>query len=125
METSESLLEAFAGIRAALLDNNVDALSGMVADEYCGFDPTGAGHDRQLLLQAYGPGGVQLTEYETSEVTARVIGEVGLVMGIGSLRGSFDSQPFEHYLRFLDVYVHRGSWLLSVSQVTELSPASQ
>jgi ketosteroid isomerase-like protein len=120
MDRSETLLVAFAGIRSALLDNDADALRNLVADDYCGFDPTGAKHDRHMLLQSYAPGGVQLTEYEASEVTARVIGDVGLVMGVGSLRGSLDGHHFAHNVRFLDVYVYCDSWLLTVSQVTEL-----
>ncbi|MCJ7630285.1 MAG: nuclear transport factor 2 family protein [Longimicrobiales bacterium] len=120
MDRNQTLLEAFAGIRRALLENDADALRKLVAHDYCGFDPTGAKHDRHMLLQSYGPGGVQLTEYETSEITARVIGDVGLVMGVGAIRGSFDGQQFAHKLRFLDVYVHSASWLLSVSHVSEL-----
>ena len=122
MNRSQTLLEAFAGLRGALLDNNVDTLGELVADDYCGFDPNGAKHDRHMLLQAYGPGGVQLTDYETDEVTTRVIGDVGLVMGVGSLRGSYGGQQFVHRLRFPDVYVHCGSWRLSVCHVAELKP---
>jgi len=120
MDRRQTLFEAFAGIRRALLENDADALGKLVAHDYRGFDPTGAQHDRDMLLQSYGPGGVQLTEYETSEVTARVIGDVGLVMGIGAIGGRFDGQQFSHHLRFLDVYIHRDSWLLSVPQVSEL-----
>ncbi len=76
-----------------------------------------------MLLEAYGPGGVRLLKYETSDVTARIVGDVGLVMGLGALAGRYGDQTFQHDLRFLDVYVHRGSaWLLLVSQVTELQP---
>ena len=120
MDRNQTLLEAFAGIRRALLENDADALGELVAHDYCGFDPTGAKHDRKILLQSYGPGGVHLNDYETGEVTTRIIGDVGLVMGVGSLRGNYGGQQFVHHLRFLDVYVHCGSWRLSVSHVTEI-----
>ncbi len=78
-----------------------------------------------MLLQAYGPGGVQLLKYETTDVTTRIVGNVGLVMGLGALQGRYGDQTFRHNLRFLDVYVRRGSaWLLWVSQVTELQGAT-
>ena len=120
MESSKTLLEAFVSIREALLNNNVDALGELLAEDYCGFDRTGIEHDRDLMIQAYCPGGVQLDTYEASEITTRIIGDVGLIMGIGSISGTYGGQQFEHDLRFLDVYVRRGSWQLSVSHVIEL-----
>jgi len=121
LTTTEDLLQAAAAIRHALLDNDVDALGRLVADDYCGFDPTGCRQDCPMLLQAYGPGGVQLLKYDTTDVTTRIVGNVGLVMGLGGLMGRYGDHTFEHNLRFLDVYVHRGcAWLLWVSQVTEL-----
>jgi hypothetical protein len=122
LSRSEDLLDAFQAIRAALLGNDSEALVNLVADDYCGFDPNGGMHDREMMLEAYGPGGVQLETYETKEVTTRVIGAVGLVMGVGALSGRYGEHEFEHRLRFLDVYVRRGSfWLLLVSQVTEIT----
>jgi ketosteroid isomerase-like protein len=119
------LLEASAAIRRALLDNDADSLLRLVADDYCGFDPTGGRQDRALLLEAYGPGGVRLLEYETCDITTRIVGDVGLVMGLGTLRGNWGDQTFRHDVRFLDVYVRRGStWLLWTSQVTELQPGA-
>jgi ketosteroid isomerase-like protein len=116
----EELLVAADAVRRALLGNDVDALTRLVAEDYCGFDPSGSGNDRKRLLEAYAPGGVRLLAYETRDVAARVVGEVGLVMGLGRLSGRFGDQPFEHNLRFLDVYVRRdAAWLLLVSQATE------
>ena len=122
MKTTEGLLEAFERIRHGLLNNDTDLLSRLVADDYRGFDPNGGEHDRAVLLQVYSPGGVQLHSYDTSEVTTRIVGDVGLVMGVGALSGRHDEQQFEHRLRFLDVYEYSGSdWLLLVSQVTEMT----
>ncbi len=74
-----------------------------------------------MMLHAYGPGGVHLDAYETRDVATRIIGDVGLVIGAGTLSGTYGEHHFAHNVRFLDVYVHRGpTWLLSVSQVTEV-----
>ena len=121
LTTTKDLLEAFEGIRQALLSNDVDALTRLLADDYWGVDPSGGTQDRAMMLQAYGPGGVHLHTYETRDVATRIVGDVGLVMGVGILSGRYGEHHFEHNLRFLDVYLHRGStWLLSVSQVTEV-----
>jgi hypothetical protein len=121
LNATQDLLEASDRIRRALLDNDADALRQLVADDYSGIGPDGDEHDRAVMLQAYGPGGVRLDNYETRDVTTRIVGDVGLVMGVGTLSGRHGDHRFEHRLRFLDVYVYRGStWLLSVSQVTAL-----
>ena len=122
MESSMTLLVAFASIREALLNNNVDALGELLAEDYCGFDRTGMEHDRDLMIQAYCPGGVQLDTYDASEITTRIIGDVGLIMGVGSISGSYDGQRFEHDLRFLDVYANRsGGWKVVASHVTDIA----
>lgn len=122
MNTIEDLLEAFARFRQALLTNDTAALDQLVADDYCGSDPNGATHDRAMLFEAYGPDGVQLDTYEATEVSTRVLSDVGLVMGVGTLSGRYGEIHFEHRLRFLDVYVYRdANWQLSVSQVTEIT----
>jgi len=121
---TEDLLRAFEETRQALLSNDAVALTRLLADDYCGVDPNGSRQDRAMMLQAYGPGGVQLHTYETSDVATRIVGDVGLVMGLGTLSGTYRERQFEHELRFLDVYVRRGStWRLSVSQVTEVGRA--
>lgn len=121
MTRAEDLLRAFENTRQALLRNDAVALARLLADDYCGVDPSGGKQDRTMMLHAYGPGGVQLHSYEASDVTTRIVGDVGLVMGVGTLSGSYGEHRFEHTLRFLDVYVYRAStWRLSVSQVTEV-----
>jgi ketosteroid isomerase-like protein len=125
MTSSEDLLHTSDAIRRALVRNDVDALLVLIAEDYCGFDPAGNRQDRSVLLQAYAPGGVQLTAFETSDVTTKLVGDVGLVMGLGILNGRYQDHAFAHHLRFLDVYVRRGhAWLLLVSQVAELPTAT-
>ena len=122
---SNGILAAFEGVRSALLSNDSQALTELVAEDYRGFDPHGTEHDRDMMLEAYRPGGVDLDVYETSDVTSQVIGEIGLLMGVGKLSGRYEEHEFSHNLRFLDVYVLRdGSWRLLVSQVTEIPEAS-
>jgi hypothetical protein len=121
LQRTEGLLQASESLRRALLGNDAAALDGLLADEYCGFGPDGAAHDRAMMLEAYGPGGVQLLAYETGDVTTRLVGDVGLIMGVGVISGRYGDQAFSHRVRFLDVYVHRDArWQLFVSQVSEL-----
>jgi hypothetical protein len=123
VRVEEELQRAARAIRKALLENDTGALRRLVAEDYRGVDPRGGESGRDVMLVAYAPGGVRLDTYETSDVTARVLGEVGLMRGIGVLHGTFGPEAFAHRVRFLDVYVRQhGGWRLLTSQVTEIEP---
>lgn len=122
MSLKDNLLETSDRFRKALLSNDVDALDGLIADDYVGYDPQGNPQDKKLSIEAYQPGGVDMDRYDVEEIKAEVIGEVGMITGKGCIHGSFAGCGFEHDLRFLDIYVLReGKWLLYLSQVTPLS----
>ena len=121
MSDRNSLLEASERFREALLANDVEALGDLMAEDYVGFDPQGNPQDKKLSIEAYQPGCVELDRYETEDVEAEVIGEVGIITGKGFLHGMFAGCEFSHDVRFLDLYVLRGGrWLLYRSQVTTL-----
>ena len=115
------LLEAFDKLRNALFANDVQMLSMLMAEEYVGFDLHGNPKDKNMSLDAYQPGAAKLDKYDVEELKSRVIGEVGIITGIGYIHGTFAASEFEHRLRFLDVYVYReGRWQLYLSQMTPL-----
>ena len=117
-----ALLETFDKFREALLNNDVQMLAMLMAEEYVGFDPSGKRQDKSISVEAYKPGGVDLDRYDTEEVEHVVIGSVGIITGKGYIHGSFAEDEFEHDLRFLDLYVYReGRWQLYMSQVTPLA----
>jgi len=92
-----------------------------MAEEYIGFDPLGNPQNLKMTIDAYQPGAVTLNRYDTEEVEARVIGEVGIITGKGYIQGIYAGSGFEHSLRFLDLYIHRdGRWQLYLSQVTPI-----
>lgn len=101
-----------------------DALEKLIAQDYRGFDPQGQAQNKDMILEAYRPGGVQLHAYDVEELETRIIESVGIIMGKGRILGQYGEYRFEHYVRFVDVYVHRdGHWLLYYSQVTPLPAA--
>jgi len=116
--------EIFEAMRQALLANDSETLGSFVANDYRGFDAGGRPHDRALMLEAYGPGGVKLEAYEVSELETRSWADTVLVTGIGRIRGKYGKITFEHHLRFLDVYARRESaWKLVASHVADIAPA--
>jgi len=121
MRDPTDLMEAFNKLRKAMLNNDEEKLKLWIAEEYVGFDPSGNLQDNNMSLEAYKPGAVKLDAYEIEDLRARVIGEVGIIIGKAYIHGTFAEGEFEHYLRFLDLYISReGRWQLYLSPVTPI-----
>jgi hypothetical protein len=121
LDSKTELLSIFEKFKQALLHCDSDALRQMIADDYRGFDPQGQPQGRNMIVEAYRPGGVKLDAYEVEELEARILEPVGIVTGKGRIRGTYAEYDFEHLVRFVDLYVQRGGhWQLYYSQVTPL-----
>jgi hypothetical protein len=117
----ERLLQSFEAFRRALFDCDVEALGGLIAPDYQGFDPDGRPQGRDAILAAYRPGGVKLEAYDVDDLDARIVGEVGWITGLGRVRGGWGEHAFDHHVRFVDLHVLTGErWQLAYSQVTPL-----
>ena len=124
MSAKTQLRSVFEKFRQALFRCDSDALRQMIAEDYRGFDPQGQPHDRNMILEAYRPGGVALDAYDVEELETQIIGTVGIVTGKGRIHGEYAGCGFEHLVRFVDVYIERGGcWQLYYSQVTPLKAA--
>ncbi len=122
MSVKDQVLEAFNGIRDALRAGDTAALTQLIAEDYRGFDLRGNPEDRKIILEVYRPGGAKLTTFEVEGLATRVIGDVGLVTGRGTIGGEYGDDTFQHTVRFMDVFARQGStWRLIASQNTELS----
>ena len=119
---SESqVLEIFESLRKAMLSNDAETLRSHVAEDYRGSDASGRLHGRDEYLAAYGPGGVELTAFEVSDLHTEIWNDTVLISGIVELRGAWKDQQFEHRSRFLDVYRRRNQvWQLMASSVTDI-----
>jgi len=121
LDPEGEVLAVFSAIQQAMLSNDAGPLHDHVAKDYRGVDAGGRVHDRDLMLSAYGPDGVDLDTFEVSEVETMAWEDTVLVTGNAWIRGTYGDIDFEHRLRFLDVYAHRdASWRLVASQVTDI-----
>ena len=122
MDPESEVLAIFSTLKEAMLSNDAEPLIHHVAEDYRGVDAGGRNHGRDLMVSAYGPGGVDLDTCEVSEVQTTAWENTVLVSGIAWIRGAYGKIEFEHRLRFLDVYANRGeSWRLVASQVTDIA----
>ena len=119
LRSEASLLDAAAHLAQAEREGDLPALVRLLASDYLGHDPAGRPQDRAGFLQVYADGGVRVAQLTQDRLTARVIGELGLVMGVNTLEGTEGSYRFDMRLRFLDVYAWRDErWQLIASQTT-------
>ncbi len=124
MDLRTELLSAFEALKKAMFSCDSNALEKLIALDYRGFDPQGQAQNKEMILEAYGPGGVQLHAYDVEELETRIIEPVGIIMGRGRIQGQYGEYRFEHFVRFVDVYVKKGGhWQLYYSQVTPLPAA--
>lgn len=123
-ESETEVRAIFDKIRLAMKDNDLATLRDHVAQDYHGCDAAGRIHGRDLLLEAYGPGGVELDTFEAREVDTNGWADTVLVSGTAVIRGRWGEQEFEHDLRFLDVYARReNTWQLVASHVCDIVAA--
>ena len=121
MTPEEEVLDVFQQLKKALFEGDRDALTRLMAEDYRGYDPKGRLQDRKMTLEAYGPDLVKLEKYDVRDLETTVIGDVGVITGLGYIRGRYAGLTFEHDLRFLDLYRRGGEgWQLYISQVTPL-----
>jgi hypothetical protein len=122
LNPESDVLAIFSAIQQAMLSNDSQPLLQHVAEDYRGVDAGGRVHDRDLMVRAYGPGGVDLDTLEVSETQTTAWESTVLVSGKAWIRGRYGDIEFEHRLRFLDVYARRdASWQLVASQVTDIA----
>ena len=120
----EGLLAAFRAVRDALLAADMEALQDLYAEDFRSHSVRGDVEGRAAVLEAYGPGGVRLDMFEVEDLAVEVIGEVGLLTGLGSISGRYDDAEFRHRVRFVDIFLRRdGRWRYYFSQSTEVVPA--
>ena len=121
----EGLLAAFHAVRDALLAGDAEALRALYADDFRSHSIRGEVEGRQAVLDAYGPSGLSLDMFEVEDLAVEVIGEVGLLTGLGSISGRYDAAEFRHRVRFVDIYLWReGRWRFYFSQSTEIASDS-
>ncbi len=119
----EGLLAAFDAVREALMACDTEALKDLYAEDFRAHNIRGGVEGRDLVLETFKPGGVRLDVFEAEDLEVEVLGEVGLLTGLGSISGRYDGGEFRHRVRFVDIYLWRdGRWRYHFSQSSELGP---
>ena len=107
MSAKDEILTVFRSFRDALYKCDTEVLDQILAHDYRSYNLAGHLEGRDLILEMYSPGRVVLQRFEADEEQVDVIGDVGIMTGKGYVSGVYEEEPWEHHLRFCDIYVRR------------------
>ena len=125
MKNEKTLRTVFDEFKEALTACDVDKLGALISDVYQGFSLNGTIENKEMILQAYQPGGVTLSEYSAEDLNFEISGNIGIITGKGSIEGKYDEDEFQHSVLFTDIFKYENErWRYYKSQVTEINSAA-
>jgi hypothetical protein len=124
MRNEKTLLSVFEELKNALIECNENKLDDIISDDYQGFSLNGTIENKEIVLQTFKPGNIELTKYTTSEMHCEVYNDLGIISGRGSIEGIYGENRFQHEVLFTDIFKYMNDkWKYYKSQVTEIASA--
>ena len=113
--------------RAALLRQDVAALSSLLNPNYVGINANGALQTRDDTLTALRSGSLRITQLTLSDQKVRLFRQTAVVTSVAELHGTSDRASLDGRYRYTHVYVRTpdGHWTIAsfeASRVTNTQP---
>jgi hypothetical protein len=122
MRNQNTLLSAFEEFKDALIKCDENKLDEIISDDYQGFSLNGTIENKEIILQTFKPGIVEITKYTTSEIQYEVNNDLGIISGKGIIEGVYGENKFQHEVLFTDIFKYiNDKWRYYKSQVTEIA----
>lgn len=119
----KELMEIENGWAEATVKADVAALEKLYADEYLAIDPMGATFDKAQDIANVKSGNFKLASYKLDDIKVRVHGDVAIVTGRNTIKGSYMGKDISGAYRFTDTFVKRGGrWQVLTTQGTTVAP---
>jgi ketosteroid isomerase-like protein len=118
----EELLKLENEIARAIANNDVDALDGILADDWIIVDPDGGIIDKARFLGVIKSGALSHELMESTDMTVRLYGNTAVVTGLTTTKGKFMGQDFASCERATDIFVKQTDrWLCVFTQITRFT----
>jgi uncharacterized protein (TIGR02246 family) len=102
----------------ALMRADLEALDGILADDYVQVGPTGTPQTKRAILENLRSGSLRYPSIVSTGRTIRVFGEMAVVRGSESDEVETEGRRFQMDYIYLDVLIKRdGGWKLVASQL--------
>ena len=99
--------------KQAVIDRDVPALQRLYGDDYLGIDAEGMVWTKAQDIEIDTSGPSRMASFKLEDLTVRTFGDVAVVAGQNTTRGSLDNVAAVSRYRFTDVFVKRdGRWQL-------------
>jgi len=96
-------------------------LERLLADDYVLQNSSGQVQDKQSFIADSVAPGFRIEPFEVEEPVEKVLGDVALLGGVATLKGTDGGKPFTARLRFMDVWAKRGGkWVVIFTQATRV-----
>lgn len=93
----------------AMVKNDSVALEKLLADEFSFVD--GPNKTQYLNALKQPPANSQVESAVSTDVEVQVFGDSAIVLGLDTIKGKNNGQPYEHVYRYMDVWIKRaGRW---------------
>jgi ketosteroid isomerase-like protein len=103
----------------AQMNSDKAELERLLAPDYVLHNSQGLVQDKQSFIADSTAPGFHMNPFTIEEPVERVMGDVALLGGVGTLSGTDGGKPFTVRLRFMDVWQKRGGkWRVIFTQAT-------
>ena len=118
----EKLLKLENAFAEAIVNNDLESIRRLVADDWIIIDPNGEIVDRTRFFEVIKSGALTHDMMESEDFRVRVYGESAVVTAITSTKGKFMGQEFSTRERATDVFVKRdGRWECVLTHLTRFT----
>ena len=106
----------------AVASNDVDALDGILADDWIIIDPDGSIIDKARFLGVIKSGALSHESMESTDLRVRLYGNTAVVTGLTTTKGKFMGQDFAFCERATDIFVKQTDrWQCVLTQLTRFA----
>ena len=106
----------------AVASNDVDALDGILADDWIIIDPDGSIIDKARFLGVIKSGALSHESMESTDLRVRLYGNTAVVTGLTTTKGKFMGQDFAFCERATDIFVKQTDrWQCVLTQLTRFT----
>jgi Ketosteroid isomerase homolog len=106
----------------AVTSNDVDALDGILADDWIIIDPDGSIVDKARFLGVIKSGVLSHESMESTDLRVRLYGNTAVVTGLTTTKGKFMGQDFASCERATDIFVKQTDrWRCVLTQLTRFA----
>lgn len=118
----EEILKLEKEFERAVADNDVDAIDGLLADDWIIVGPDGGITEKARFLGVIKSGALSHESMESADLRVRLYGNTAVVTGLTTTKGKFSGQDFTSCERATDIFVKQDDrWKCIFTQLTRFT----